>query len=133
MFFGEASSSQCQTLIEILDKFCSFSGQRVHFQKCRFFTAPWANVPSNVIAELKDVSKMAHCTDLGLYLGVPLHSARVNKNTYKHLLYKVKRKLSSWKANQFSLAGRAVLVQSVTSTIASYTMQSTRLPLSVAN
>lgn len=76
---------------------------------------------------------MNHSTDLGLYLGVPLlHSSRVTKHTYAHLLEKIKKRLSSWKASQLSLAGRATLVQSVTSTIATYTMQSTKLPASVS-
>lgn len=50
---------------------------------------------------------------------------------YFDLLEKVKRRLSGWKAKSFSFAGRATLVQSVTNTIANYTMQSAKLPGSV--
>ncbi|XVF01308.1 hypothetical protein REPUB_Repub04eG0076700 [Reevesia pubescens] len=74
---------------------------------------------------------MKHTQSLGTYLGVPIHSQRVSKATYKSLLDKVKKRLSGWKANQLSVAGRATLVQSVSSSIASYTMQSTKLPIFV--
>ncbi|XVF14883.1 hypothetical protein REPUB_Repub09cG0099300 [Reevesia pubescens] len=76
---------------------------------------------------------MKHTRTLGTYLGVPIHSQRVSKLTYHSLLDKVKKRLSSWKVNQLSLAGRTTLVQSVSSTIATYTMQSSKLPCSVIN
>lgn len=76
----------------------------------------------------KFCSGMLPCDDLGLYLGVPLHNKRVTKHTYAHIVYKVKKKLASWKASNLSLAGRAMLVQSVTSSISTYTMKSAKLP-----
>ena len=75
---------------------------------------------------------MKHCKENGNYLEVLIHSTRVNRQTYNYLFDKIKRKLSSWKANQLSLAGRTTLVHSVTSTIANYAMQSTKLPIVVA-
>ncbi|KAG6490444.1 hypothetical protein ZIOFF_051741 [Zingiber officinale] len=103
MFFGEASSSQCQTIIEILEKFCSFSGQRVNLKKCRFFTS--ANVPSNVIAELKDVS----------------------------LFWLIALILVSIWVSHFIRPEKSSSCTICNKQIASYTMQSTRLPISVAN
>ncbi|KAJ7961972.1 reverse transcriptase [Quillaja saponaria] len=83
-----------------------------------------------------DITKMAHIaitTDLGKYLGVPLLQSRVNKNTYKEVCDKVQRKLAGWKIKQLSLAGRAVLIQASSSTIPSYTMQTTMLPVAICH
>lgn len=66
--------------------------------------------------------------DLGKYLGVPLIHKRVSKTTYYHILEKVQDRLAGWKAEQLSMAGRTLLVQSVTSAIPVYTMQTTRIP-----
>lgn len=42
-------------------------------------------------------------------------------------------KLSSWKRNTLSLAGRCVLIQSATSSVEVHTMQTTMLPVSVTS
>lgn len=60
--------------------------------------------------------------DLGKYLGVPLIHKRVSKTTYYHILEKVQDRLAGWKAEQLSMAGRTLLVQSVTSAIPVYTI-----------
>ncbi|KAL7263961.1 hypothetical protein ACSBR1_002000 [Camellia fascicularis] len=71
--------------------------------------------------------------NLGKYLGVPILHNRVSKTTYNHILDRVWDRLARWKACQLSLAERATLIQSVTSSIPSYAMQSTHLPSSVCS
>lgn len=87
----------------------------------------------DTIACIANSTGMTHCRDFGDYLGVLIHSSRVSKQTYRGLLEKVQNRLSSWKSKQLSLAGRATLVQSVTNTVANYTMQTSKLPVAVAN
>ena len=84
-----------------------------------------------LIREMKLLSAMKCSSTLGIYLGVPIHSNRFSKDTYNALLDKIKKRLSGWKASQLSLTGRSILVQSVSSTIATYTMQTAKLPSSV--
>ncbi|XVF22870.1 hypothetical protein REPUB_Repub12eG0208500 [Reevesia pubescens] len=131
VLFGRASIEQCEVMLDCLNIFCSVSGEKVNFQKSMFYTSP--NVRTEIIRELELLSGMRHTLSLGKYLGVQIHDKRVTKNTFSDLLDKVKKRLSGWKAKQLSLAGRQTLVQSVFSTIATYTMQSSRLPVSVSN
>ncbi|XVF05559.1 hypothetical protein REPUB_Repub05bG0182600 [Reevesia pubescens] len=105
------------------------NGQKVNFQKSIFYVSP--NVKSDLIKDLEVVTGMRHSFSLGKYLGVPIHTKRVIKDTYMELLDRVKRRLIGWKANQLSFTGRVTLVQSVSSTIANYVMQSAKLPASV--
>ncbi|CAL9021082.1 unnamed protein product, partial [Prunus brigantina] len=69
--------------------------------------------------------------DLGKYLGLPLLHSRVTKGTYNGLLDKVQNRLAAWKRKCLSLAGRATLIQAVTSSIPVYTMQTVKLPGSI--
>ncbi|KAF7844636.1 putative RNA-directed DNA polymerase [Senna tora] len=71
--------------------------------------------------------------DLGKYLGVPIIHGRRTKHTYSFIVDKVQNRLSSWKSSSLSLAGRVTLVQSVTSAIPSYVMQTVELPVTVCN
>lgn len=70
---------------------------------------------------------------LGNYLGVPLISGRVTRGHFQHIIDKMEKHLSGWKAKNLSFAGRATLVSSVLSGIPAYTMQSVWLPQSVSD
>lgn len=94
-----------------------------------FFFSP--NVSREHISDVCRLTRMEATGDLGKYLGVPLQTKRVTKAMLHGLVVRVQKILSSWKANQLSLAGRQVLVQSVSSTLASHAMQSVKLPAGV--
>lgn len=66
--------------------------------------------------------------NLGNYLGVPLFHQRVTKTTMYFVVEKVRMKLQSWDAKQFSVVGRVTLAESVLLSIHSYFMQSMLLP-----
>lgn len=53
------------------------------------------------------------------------------KNTYGYFLDKFWAKLASWKANSLSLAGRITLVRHVLNALTFYTMQTSKIPISV--
>lgn len=47
--------------------------------------------------------------NLGSYLGVPLLHQKINKDPVSFVLEKMRKKLSNWKSNTLSLAGRITL------------------------
>ena len=57
---------------------------------------------------------------LGKYLGFSLKHSGSSSHDYDFILDKVKQKLSGWKANLLSLAGRRVLIQSSLAAIPLY-------------
>ncbi|XP_004306074.1 PREDICTED: putative ribonuclease H protein At1g65750-like [Fragaria vesca subsp. vesca] len=69
--------------------------------------------------------------DLGKYLGMPLIHSRVNKHTYDGIFDQVQSRLSSWKSKVLSMAGRLTLIQSVSSAIPNYAMQTAKFPVSL--
>lgn len=64
-------------------------------------------------------------SDLGKYFGVPMKKGRLIKETYIELISKIKSRLDSWSKRHMSMAGRLTLIQSVSSTMSSYLMQTT--------
>ncbi|KAL5819904.1 hypothetical protein ACOSQ4_023746 [Xanthoceras sorbifolium] len=109
-----------------MDTFCDVSGQQVSLSKSRVFCS------KNVrVRDARDIVRAcgSPLTDnLGKYLGLPLLHDRVNKNTFREILEKVQRRLTSWKSSTLSLAGRITLIKAVTSAISVYAMQSAKLP-----
>ncbi|CAI0546181.1 unnamed protein product [Linum tenue] len=71
--------------------------------------------------------------DLGRYLGVPVLHGRVTKQTYKYILDRLDNKLAGWKATSLSFAGRVTLARSVLSSLPTYAMQTTLLPISICD
>ncbi|KAI9097859.1 hypothetical protein K1719_025630 [Acacia pycnantha] len=125
----EASSRQMEVIKETMRRFCVVSGHKINLNKSKALFS--RNVHFNREIALSNKSGIGVTTDLGKYLGVPLIHFRVTKETFGHIIQKVKSRLSSWKGKYLTMAGRAVLIKSVISVLPSYQMQSSILPKGV--
>ncbi|CAN1181076.1 Putative ribonuclease H protein At1g65750 [Linum perenne] len=65
---------------------------------------------------------------LGRYLGIPLLHGRSTNAHYKYILENLDSRLSGWKSDSLSLAGRVTLASSVLNAIPSFAMQTSMLP-----
>ncbi|GLT70676.1 hypothetical protein SLA2020_427380 [Shorea laevis] len=126
MLFCTATQNQVAMVMDCLREFSLESGLDINLAKSKLYASP--NLQRHVAASLSNACGIPLTRDLGVYLGVPILHGRQSKTTYKYLLEKIQVKLSGWKQKLLSLAGRRVLVQSVTSAIPTYTMQSILLP-----
>ncbi|MED6181435.1 hypothetical protein PIB30_118602 [Stylosanthes scabra] len=122
---------QSHLIRKILDAFCTSSGQKVSNEKTHIFFSK--NVGHTVKEEICNTLNFSITNDLGKYLGVPLLHSRTTKDTYNGILVKMQARLSNWKANSLSLAGRTTLVKSVLTSIPSYTMQTALIPTHTCN
>ena len=84
----------------------------------------WIKIPKN----LYDILGFQSTSNLGKYLGIPIKHRGGSNQDFNFVLDRVKQKLAGWKANMLSMAGRAVLIQSSSSTIPAYVMQCAHLP-----
>jgi hypothetical protein len=121
----------CRTILIVLEDFCSHSGQKVNLSKSKVLFSP--NVAPDVAARLSGILGVSSTQDIGKYLGFPLRSNGRNSRDFNFIVEKVQAKLTSWKSKLLSLAGRVVLIQSVTSSLPAYYMQNTALPSSICN
>lgn len=70
LLYGRASVEQMQCVLQVLDQFCSLSGQQVSIEKsCLYFSK---NVTPQVRRDLVQLSGFREASDLGKYLGVRL-------------------------------------------------------------
>lgn len=101
----------------------------MNFSKSVIFCSP--NTCKEVAKEISAICGSPLIENLGKYLGMPLLHSRVTKVTYNGLLEKVQSRLAASNRKCLSLAGRATLIQAVTSSIHVYTMQTVKLPSSI--
>lgn len=105
---------------------CRASGQRVSLSKSRLLVS--SNISSPQAHMLSNTTKMSLTKDFEKYFGTPMLHGRTTKETYSGLISRIKQRLEIWSNRKLSMAGRITLVQSITSTMASYLMQTSFLP-----
>ena len=121
MLFAKANHVNCSTIRDVLDDFCARSGQSISDSKSRVFFSP--NVDVDTRESLCDILGFHSTPNLGKYLGFSIKHRGTNNEDLSFVLDRVKNKFAGWKANLLSLVGRAVLIQTSTSTIPAYVMQ----------
>jgi hypothetical protein len=126
---AEAAPNQTALIRSILKDFCDASGQKLNLQKSQVFFSN--NVSGGLASDLSQDLGIQITKDLGVYLGAPMLHKRASKSDYEFILDKMRKKLSGWKANSLSFAGRVTLAQSSLTNIPGYVIQSTRIPISV--
>ena len=119
---------QVSMINSCLTTFCDSLGLKVNQQKTRVFFSQ--NVHHVRRTEMCTALGFPITSDLGKYLGVPLHHKRVTKDSFHYVVDKVKTILSLWKVKTLSSAGRSTLISSVTTAIPGYVMQTSLLPAS---
>ena len=131
MLFGEATARQLNEIMDCLDHSANVSGLTMNLSKSKLFTSP--GVPNGVAINLSNRSGIPRTEDLGMYLGVPIVHGRVTKSMHRYTVERMEKRLSNWKQNVLTLAGRRTLIQSVTSSMPIYSMQSMLLPVSICD
>lgn len=131
LILGSCSPAQVALVGDILAQFSASSGLKVNSAKTSAYFS--RNVDPREATSICQALGFQKTNHLGRYLGVPMLHDRVTKDTYLYLVDRVRSKLTGWKANSLSLAGRLTLAQSALATIPYYAMQSTKLPLATVN
>ena len=119
----------CEVILEVLEKFCTESGQKISSKKSCIYFSP--NVNESLKEEVCDKLGIRETHDIGKYLGFPIRHRGAARNPYKFIVEKVMSKLARWKAKYLSFAGRTVLIKLVMSAIPNYVMQGVALPVHI--
>ncbi|GLT63048.1 hypothetical protein SLA2020_356420 [Shorea laevis] len=129
IFIGKATPQNCFYLKNLLEFFCSRSGQWVNPTKSKIFFSK--NVSINNRESLSAILGFPCTDDLGTYLGIPILAKKASKGKCQFIIDRVRAKLAGWKSRFLSLAGRVTLTSSVLAAIPNYYMQTMLLPASV--
>lgn len=128
ILLGKADRATCGAMKKTLDLFCARSGQSINSNKSRVIFSK--NTDSSTRRCITNMLGIEESEEIGKYLGFPMDLTASRASSFNFIVDKVKDKLSGWKANLISRAGRAVLINSVMNTIPNHVMQCTYLPQS---
>ncbi|MCH86827.1 RNA-directed DNA polymerase (Reverse transcriptase) [Trifolium medium] len=128
LLFGEANEKQMHCVIDTLNQFCGMSGQEVSRDKTSILFS--RNVERSMRSRLLHISSYKETNRFGNYLGVPLTGGAPKRSDFQYILDQVSSKLSAWKANTLSFAGRVTLAKSVIEAVPIYPMMSSKIPKS---
>lgn len=87
LLFGEASINQIIIVKQCLNNLCTFSEQRVNYEKSKLYCSP--NTYAYIAQNIAHISGSPLVDVLGTNLGVPLIHHRITFNTYQNVVDKV--------------------------------------------
>lgn len=131
LLFLEASVEQCYNVLHCLEEFCQASGQKLNAQKTQIYFSK--NTDPLLKEAILSHTGFKEATRIGRYLGANIVQGRTTQGQFQHIIDKVQQRLSGWKQQCLSLAGRITLTQSVLSSIPYFHMQYTKLPSAVCH
>jgi hypothetical protein len=118
---GQATEHEALKMKQILDNFCSISGQTPNWTKSGILFSK--NVPNADRELIKQIFQVPNMDTNFIHLGHPLIIPGKDRNAaYNFVLDKFKFKLSTYKADHLSHAARLELIKSVFSSIPVYYM-----------
>ncbi|CAL1413718.1 unnamed protein product [Linum trigynum] len=118
IIFGEASVSEEEKILSILNDYGSITGQEVNREKSSMFFS--YNVPIDEQEGIVQTSGFAASICHSKYLGVPTEWGRSKKETFQFLLHRMETRGESWKSLLLSPGGKEVLLKVVFQAIPSF-------------
>ncbi|KAG7541952.1 Endonuclease/exonuclease/phosphatase superfamily [Arabidopsis thaliana x Arabidopsis arenosa] len=129
MFFCKAESKDVATLLSILQKYESASGQMINPQKSAI-TFSAKTVPE-IRERIKSQLGIQSEGGLGKYLGLPELFGRKKKDLFTILVDRIRQRACSWSSKFLSAAGKLVMLKAVLAAMPTYTMSCFQLPQSL--
>jgi hypothetical protein len=94
LLFSKADLANCKILHDTIHQFCLQSGQRVNLQKSSLFISP--NVPRRFRRLLAHALGLSLAPQHNKYLGLPILSGGVTKETHSAIQSRVESKIQGW-------------------------------------
>jgi hypothetical protein len=126
ILFVSPTVTQAQAIARILDIFGNASGLKTNVSKCSI-TPIYST--EDVLPQIQRVLPCQLCQFPITYLGVPLPTTAIPRAHIRPLIDKVASKLPAWQGPLMPKSGRLVLMKAVFSTIPTYTIMATQLPI----
>ncbi|WOL08423.1 hypothetical protein Cni_G17176 [Canna indica] len=131
VLFVKGSKNSCKNLKRLVDKYCRWTGQKVNKSKSEiFFPGKCDAAYKHKICQYLDIKEGKYPMK---YLGTYLAPKRLENKYQMKLANKVKGKFQYWAKNQITQAGKAVLLNSVISSIPVHTLLSSWVSDKVIN
>ncbi|XP_061371160.1 uncharacterized protein LOC133313766 [Gastrolobium bilobum] len=124
-----ASTNQIDSVMNCLNSFGEASGQKVSMLKSNIFFSK--NVSNDLAIDIVERSGFARTKNIGRYLGYKMKHGRIGKSHYGDIMDRVNSRLSGWKKQCLSMAGRLILAKFVIYAIPMFSMHNSLLPVAI--
>jgi hypothetical protein len=124
MILCNGSRQGLSSLMGLLQKYGSCSGQFISPNKCKFYSAGSPQIKNRIASILG----FHHGSTPFNYLGVPIFSGKPQKHHLQGIADRVLSKLASWKGSLLSIMGRVQLVKSVIQSMLLYSFKIYKWP-----
>ena len=131
VLFSKATRNDAANIIKCIEKYCSWSGQEISWNKSGIFFSKHSR--PNIRREIKHQLHMKILKKEAIYLGASLFLTRSPTKDFKFLLDKLETKLMGWRSKCLSWAGRSTLISSVAQAIPNYFMSSFNIPAKICD
>ncbi|KAE8676050.1 hypothetical protein F3Y22_tig00111634pilonHSYRG00035 [Hibiscus syriacus] len=111
---------------DALGAYEAVSGQKVNLEKSTLYFSP--RTRQECLDQISSVLGIGEVSDLGHYLGMPLHIGKNKINTFGYLKEKVSNRIDGWTKHLLSFGGREVFLKAVAQSLPQYIMSCYRLP-----
>lgn len=129
VFFSNTSDKSCTSLLRILKKYESCSGQCINLDKSTVSFS--SRTPETIMNQVKRIIGIEKEGGMGKYLGLPETFGRKKRDVFTGLVDKIRQKSQSWPTKFLSGAGKHVMLQTVLSALPNYSMSSFKIPKSL--
>jgi len=126
MFFCRTDEKSCYTLLHILKRYESASGQMINKGKSAITFS--TKTPEAVKLKVHQILEMQQTGDLGKYLGLPEMFGRKKKDMFNLIIDRIRQRSLSWSSKFLSTAGKATMLKSVLAAMPTYTMSCFKIP-----
>lgn len=121
-----ATAEEASKIKGVMSKFQRWSGLKANTQKSTIHFSK--NVHAKLKGEIFNILEFRECNHKSKHLGTPFCKTLKKSGMFQDIIEKVGGKLSGWRRNALSQAGRTILLQSVAQSIPLYISQIARFP-----
>ena len=126
ILFCKSAPNTSQSILELLELYKGFSGQKVNLNKSAIFFSH--NTPQNTRLAIAQTLNIKHIGAQDKYLGLPSIVQKSKKATFGAIKDKVQKRIMGWKRSLLSSGGRHTLLRAVGEAIPIYTLSCFKLP-----
>jgi len=125
----KADKKNANCLNDILNRYCTNSGQKVSEAKSSIFFS--SNTKVNVKVEVCDALSIMTEALGDKYLGLPALVRTDRSDCFRHLIDRVSGRINGWKEKLLSLGGKEILIKSIAQAIPVYAMMVFKIPKNI--